>query len=308
MPPKPCKYRAKQQYPKIFCQKHAEFNFKGSKMARAKYPVKSLIKAMTLLDAVGKNQEGISIATLSQELKIGKSTVHRLLATLRDFNLVCFDPLTSNYSLGAKILEWSESVTRQNILLRLGIPVVRKLAERSGETVNLAVLDGMEVMYLAQQESPSTLRISPEIGVRLPSHCTALGKIMLSDLSAIEFKDLFDGTVKLNALTSNSITDSAQLWEHLQKVRQEGVSYDFEEAFEGGICVGALVRNHSGRGVAALSVSMPKQRLNGERLMKIRESVLDACADLSGQLGYSARHEMPMSELLGEEAPESTGD
>ncbi|MGH7868921.1 MAG: IclR family transcriptional regulator [Candidatus Dormibacteraceae bacterium] len=277
-------------------------------MARAKYPVKSLVKAMTLLDAVGKNQEGISIAALSQKLKIGKSTVHRLLATLRDFNLVYFDPLTSNYSLGAKILQWSESVTRQNLLLRLGIPVVRKLAEQSGETVNLAVLEGTEVMYLAQQESASTLRISPEIGVRLPSHCTALGKILLSDLSGPEFRSLFDGTAKLKALTPNSITDPDQLWEHLQKVGQERVAYDFEEAFEGGICVGALVRNHTGRGVAALSTSMPKQRLNGERLMRLREYVLEACEDLSRQLGYCPSLEMAMPELPAEEALKHAGD
>ena len=277
-------------------------------MARAKYPVKSLVKAMTLLDVVGKNREGISIAVLSQKLKIGKSTVHRLLATLRDFNLVYFDPLTSNYSLGAKILQWSESVTRQNLLLRLGIPVVRKLAEQSGETVNLAVLEGTEVMYLAQQESASTLRISPEIGVRLPSHCTALGKILLSDLSGQEFSNLFDGAARLKALTANSITDSGQLWEHLQKVRQERVAYDFEEAFEGGICVGALVRNHTGRGVAALSTSMPKQRLNGERLMRLREYVLEACEDLSTQLGYSPSREVPVPELPAEEALKQAGE
>jgi IclR family KDG regulon transcriptional repressor len=268
-------------------------------MTRAKYPVKSLIKAMNLLDAVSRHERGASIADLSHELKMVKSTVHRLLATLRDSNLVTFDPMTSNYSLGTKVLQWSESVVKQNLLVRLGLQTVRKLAAQCLETVNLAMLDGTEVLYLAQQESTSSLRVSAELGVRLPAHCCALGKILLSDLSANEFHLLFDSVAKLKAMTVNTITEPAQLWEHLQKVRKEGVSYDFEEAFEGGICIGALVRNYTGRGIAALSISMPKQRLSGERLLKFKEYLLEACDELSRELGYSPASETPTEKSAG---------
>ncbi len=260
-------------------------------MSQAKYPVKSLIKAMTLLDAISRHEQGISISALSQELKLGKSTVHRLLATLRELNLVSFDPLTANYSLGAKVLQWAQSVTKQNLLLRLGLPPLRKLAAQCQETVNIAVMEGTEVIYLAQLVSSNTLRIAGDVGVRMPAHCTALGKILLSDLSASEFQQLFRGIGGLKPMTSNSITDPAQLWEHLQKVRQEGVSYDFEEAFEGGVCIGALIRDYSGRGVAAISISMPKQRLSGERLIKFKEFLLEASADISRNLGSSTAAE-----------------
>ncbi len=116
----------------------------------AKYPVKSLAKALRLLDTVGRHQSGTSIAVLSKELKMGKSTVHRLLATLREFDLVWFDPSTTNYALGARILRWSDLLVKQNLLVRHGMPILRELVNTCRETANLAVLEGTEVLYVAQ--------------------------------------------------------------------------------------------------------------------------------------------------------------
>ena len=128
----------------------------------AKYPVKSLAKALRLLEFLGRRNS--NIAVLSKELKIGKSTVHRLLATLREFDLVWLDPSTSNYALGARILRWSDLLMRQNLLIRHGLPILRELMSRSRETANLAVLEGNEVLYIAQCESTERLRTSDAVG------------------------------------------------------------------------------------------------------------------------------------------------
>ncbi len=257
-------------------------------MPVAKYPVKSLAKAFTLLDALGKFENGTSIAVLSKELRMGKSTVHRLLATLREFDLVWFDASTSNYALGARILRWSDLLLRQNLLIRHGAPILRDLVQTAHETASIAVLDGLDVIFIARFESNQRLRMSEAVGSRCPSHCTALGKAILAALPEEEFRSIFHGGDSLKPMTPNSITSKEQLWNHLDKVRQEGIAFDFEENVVGGVCVGTTVRNHTGKVVAGLSISLPTQRLRGDTFVTLKDVLLRAAGHLSAELGYIA--------------------
>ncbi len=256
-------------------------------MAQAKYPVKSLAKALRLLDALGRSDSGTSIAALSKELKMGKSTIHRLLATLREFDLVWFDPSTSNYALGARILRWSDLLVRQNLVIRHGWPILRELVQACHETASLAVLEGTEVMFIARCESTQRLRMSEAVGSRNPAHSTALGKAMLAALSEKDFLKLYDDMGSLKAVTPNSITSRDKLWDHLRKVQKEGVAYDFEENVAGGVCVGTAIRNHTGNVVAGMSISLPTQRLLGDILITLKEHLVRAASRLSSELGYS---------------------
>lgn len=260
-------------------------------MTQAKYPVKSLAKAFVLLDTVGKFENGTSIAALSKELKMGKSTVHRLLATLREFDLVWFDASTSNYALGARILRWSDLLVRQNLLIRHGSPILRELVHSSHETASLAVLEGTDVVFIARFESTQRLRMSEAVGSRCPAYCTALGKSLLATLSEEEFRVVFDGIESLKPMTPNSITSKERLWDHLQQVRQDGVAYDFEENVIGGVCLGTAVRNHTGRAVAGVSISLPTQRLRGDILITLKDNLLRAAGRLSTELGYVGHRE-----------------
>jgi DNA-binding IclR family transcriptional regulator len=253
----------------------------------AKYPVKSLAKALRILDTVGRFQHGTSIAALSKELKMGKSTVHRLLATLREFDLIWFDPTTSNYALGSRILRWSDLLVQQNPLVRHGLPVLRELVSAGRETANLAVMDGADVLYVAQFESMERLRMSEAVWTRHPAHCTALGKALLASLSEEEFDQLYSKVDALKSLTANTIADKRRLKEHLQKVRNEAVAYDFEENVVGVVCLGAVVRNFTGKPIAAMSVSLPIQRLRGESLITLKEHLLNAVNRLSRELGHN---------------------
>lgn len=253
----------------------------------AKYPVKSLAKALRILDTVGRYQQGTSIAALSKELKMGKSTVHRLLATLRDFDLIWFDPTTSNYALGARILRWSDLLVQQNLLVRHGLPILRDLVSAGRETANLAILDGTDVLYVAQFESMERLRLSEAVGNRQPAHSTALGKALLATMSDEEVERLYSKVDILKSLTANTIADKRRLKEHLQKVKNEGVAYDFEENVVGVICIGAVVRDFTRKPIAAMSVSLPIQRLRGDNLITLRENLLHAVNRLSSELGYS---------------------
>ena len=268
-------------------------------MVQAKYPVKSLTKAFTLLDTLGRFENGTGIAVLSKELKIGKSTVHRLLATLREFDLVWFDPGTSSYALGPRILRWSDLLMRQNLLIRHGAPVLRDLVQASHETANIAVLQGTDVVFIDRFESSQKLRMTEAVGSRCPAHCTALGKSLLATMSEDEFRALYSGSESLKPMTPNSITTKERLWEHLQKVRQDGVAYDFEENVVGGVCLGTIVRNHTGKPVAALSISLPTQRLRGEILITLKDYLQKAASRLSSELGYVPHRELTLSTPAG---------
>jgi DNA-binding IclR family transcriptional regulator len=92
--------------------------------------------------------------------------------------------------------------------------------------------------------------------------------------------------VDLKPSTPNSITDKRRLWQHLRKVRQDGIAYDFEENVIGGVCLGTVVRNHTRKPIAAMSISTPTQRLPGEKLMSFRDYLLEAARRLSAELGY----------------------
>ena len=256
---------------------------------QAKYPVKSLAKALRILDTVGRFQHGTSIAALSKELRMGKSTVHRLLATLREFDLIWFDPATSQYALGSRILRWSDLLVRQNLLVRHGLPILRKLVDVGRETANLAVLDGSEVLYVAQVECRERLRMSEAVGTRQPAYSTALGKALLAILPEQEIDQLYGKIEAFKSLTSNTITDPRRLKEHLRKVRSEGVAYDFEENVAGVVCMGAAVRNFTGKAIAAMSISLPIQRLRGDNLITLKEHLLEAVNRLSAELGYNVR-------------------
>ena len=260
----------------------------------AKYPVKSLAKALRLLEFLGRPQEGTSIAVLSKELKIGKSTVHRLLATLREFDLVWLDPSTSNYALGARILRWSDLLMRQNLLIRHGLPILRELMSRSRETANLAVLEGNEVLYIAQCESTERLRTSDAVGTRAPAHSTSLGKAMFAMLPDEHFDEIYKNSESLERVTPNTITDRGRLKLHLQKVRQEGVAYDFEENVIGVVCIGTVVRNFTGTPIAGLSISVPTQRVRGENLSALKEQLLNAANKFSAELGYEGPANLPL--------------
>jgi len=219
---------------------------------------------------------------------MGKSTVHRLLATLREFDLIWLDPSTSNYALGSRILRWSDLLVHQNLLVRHGLPVLRDLVNVGRETANLAVLDGTDVLYMAQFESMERLRMSEAVGTRQPAHSTALGKALLASLPEEEFDQLYSKLDVLKSPTANTITAKRHLKEHLQKVRNEGLAYDFEENVVGVVCLGTVVRNFTGKPIAAMSVSMPIQRFRGERSIQLKEQLLAAANRLSTELGYNA--------------------
>lgn len=253
-----------------------------------RYPVKAVAKALRILETLGKESRDFGLVELSRELAIEKSTLHRLLGTLEVRGFVRKDPSSLRYSLGIKMLELGTAVTARSALGQAAAPALDRLAVRCQQTVNLAVLDGDEILYVAKRESSEPVQLTVEVGRRLPAHPTALGKAMLAFRPVPELRRLFSRRRRLRQFTPNTITDPGDLVRHLEEVRRAGVAVDREELVLGLRCLGAPVLDFTGYAVAAMSIAAPAVLLGEERIAELRPVLVEAVAEVSKALGGPA--------------------
>jgi DNA-binding IclR family transcriptional regulator len=249
--------------------------------------VQSVVRALTLLDALGDSRGEVGVAELSKRVGFHVSTAHRILATLVVHGYARQNSDTGRYALGAKAFHLAESYLAQMDLRRIVRPGLERLGQETGETANLVIRDGREALYLDKVESPQSLRIFSRIGRRAPLHCTAAGKLILADKPKAEVDALL-GRGPLEPLTKHTVTSIPQLRRELLKIREQGYALDREECEEGGCCIAAPLRNASCRVEAALSVSGPTLRLTPARLEELIPIVCRIAREVSVQLGCAA--------------------
>jgi DNA-binding IclR family transcriptional regulator len=179
----------------------------------------------------------------------------------------------------------------QSFLNRLDLPEIARasmstLSQTSNETVHLAILDGTDMLYVGKVNSPQSVRMHSSIGTRNAIYCTAVGKAVLAFLP-LEERDALVDQITLVARTPNTITDKAALTKHLELVRAQGFAVDDIENEPGIRCAGAPIFDHTGRPIAAISVSGPAYRLSNAQLAELVEAVVTASRAISGELGHA---------------------
>lgn len=249
-------------------------------------PVKSLIKALRILDALGDCPGGLGITELSGVLKSPKSTVHRLVATLETVGYLFFDSSTAKYALGSRVARLGEQLNQQFPLLTFGVPALEELTRECKEASHLAIREGAEVVYISHEEIKEPIRVSFGMGHRAPVYCTAGGKVFLAGLSNSEILTLYKNKRKFERRTPRTITNLDDLLSAVTTVRKEGIAYDDEEYLPGLCCIAAPVRDFSSRTIAAISLTAMKLRMTAERRALFKEALLRASAELSEKLGF----------------------
>lgn len=249
-------------------------------------PVKSLIKALRILDTLADCPGGMGITELSGQLRAPKSTVHRLIATLEEVGYAVFDHPTAKYLLGSKVARLGEQLSHQSSLLTFGVPALEALTRECREASHLAILEGTEVVYISREESKEPMRISFATGHRAPAYCTALGKAFLAGLSDAEIRMLYKNNRHLARLTPRTRTRLQDILAEAAAIRKEGIAYDNEEYMPGLRCIAAPIKDFSGRTIAAMSLSMFKHKMTAERKSFFKDALFQASADLSEKLGY----------------------
>jgi DNA-binding IclR family transcriptional regulator len=248
-------------------------------------PVGVVTKVLRILETLHEAPSGLQLKDVAHQTAINKSTAYRFLAHLEHEGYV-FRDSTGAYAIGVRLARLASGSSYQTTLRKLSRPILQQLWRLTGETVNLAVLDGREVLYLDVMESSHTVRLVSQVGIRRPVYCTALGKVMLAFIPEEEHPYFFSG-MTFERFTPQTLKSVAQLRKDFASIRQRGYSIDNEEAYLGSRCIGAPIFDSSGKVAAAVSVSGPTTRVTKEKVPSFAGAAKSAAAAISRSLGYA---------------------
>ncbi|GAA0313040.1 IclR family transcriptional regulator [Kineococcus aurantiacus] len=245
--------------------------------------MQSVDRAVSLLQALALRGSA-GLTELSLDVGIHKSTVFRLLATLEARGLVEQDAGRGRYRLGQTARRLAAGATGSTDVAASAHPIAQELATTAGETVNVVISDGQEVVTVDQVTGGAIVSSSDWVGRRAPLHATAAGKVFLAAMAPAQLTAAL--RAGLPRLTDATITDRSALRAQLAEVRARGWASVFEEHEVGLVVIAAPLRDADGRTVGALTLGGPSYRVNAATLPGLTELLLDAAARASWRLGH----------------------
>ncbi len=234
--------------------------------------------AITIVEYIG-SRGAVQPVEIARDKGLARANVHRLLATLEAIGYVERDQ-EGNYILTFKLFELGNTVPYSRRLIDTARPSMLRLAQLTGETVNIAVLFDDEVLYIDKVEAMTYLKLDRSIGSSDPVHCTSLGKILLA-FEEEERREKILERIELKALTPNTITDGQRLRRELQRVRLEGVARDRQELSLDVNCIAAPVTDSHGGVLSAVSISGPAERFKDEKIERHLPNLLATVREIS---------------------------
>lgn len=231
--------------------------------------IRSIGKAFTVLEIIGREKE-LGIAEMVKELKWKKSTIHRIASTLEVLGYLEQNPATSKYRLSLKLFSLGNLTQTRLNLHAAALPFLQKLQSDTGESIYLGVMDRHEVLYVEHLPSQHLLQPLVQLGSRAPLHCTAIGKVLISELNVDELRTIFR-TSGLKKSTPHTITNLKALERALAEIRKKGFAIDNQEYHVGIRSIAAPIRDGAGRVIAGISVAGPTVRLSVDNLRSMSD-------------------------------------
>jgi len=254
-----------------------------------RYLINSILRACKILKSFSGDKAHFKISDLARQLHLDRSTTYRILLSLERAGFVAKNKEAGTYSLGLAAFEIGNAYLRQTDLIQVSKPVMEDLASKAQETVHLAVLSDIEIVYVDKVDSPRTLGVMSKLGQRGPLHCTSLGKALLAFQPEHEQTRIIQ-KIRMTPFTSRTITSKQKLIEELRVIKKQGYALDRREIEEDVECIGAPILNYLGNVIAALSISGPQRKMGTPREKQFIRDVVKAAALISSKMGY---HEMP---------------
>ncbi|MFI1965059.1 IclR family transcriptional regulator [Streptomyces pathocidini] len=245
--------------------------------------VQSVDRAVSVLEILARLGEA-GVTEIADELGVHKSTAFRLLGVLENRGLVGQEKERGKYYLGAGVLRLAGAAAIRLDISQEGAPVCRTLAEETGETANIAVLDGDAAVNIMQARGAAAVTAYNWLGRRTALHATASGKVLLAHLATERRERLL--ARKLARFTEHTIADGAALREQLESAARLGFACASEELEIGLNAVAAPVRGHDGAVIGAIGASGPAYRMTSGRLPELAESAAKAALELSRRMGF----------------------
>lgn len=253
-------------------------------MDESKGKVKSLSKAIDILDVLSVSRRGLSLSELSERCGYPKSTTHALASTMRDRGLVRQLP-NGDYALGMRLFEYGSAVSRGFDISELSRPYLESLSSLTGANSVISLIDGESAVSFDYAVSSSGVQILPEIGVRLPLHCTSQGKLMLAYMPQSRVRSLFRRQT-MRQYTRHTIIETEQLMRQLAEIRDKGYSVEDGEYKVGLRSVSAPVFDAAGEVRYALTTIGFFRRVSADDFVNAVKMTVNQAAMLSTAWGF----------------------
>jgi len=246
--------------------------------------VQSLCRALSILNVIADDDHGLTMTDIAQRAGLPLSTTHRLLTTLQHERYVRFDNDHSLWRMGVQAFIIGNAFVRSRDIIATSRPFMMGLMEQSGETVNLAVADQGECIYLAQVECRQMMRVQAKPGSRVPMHSSAVGKALLAAMPDEKARKFLAMRV-LERGTDKTVVDLKSLCKEIEEVRDHGFARDDEEHCIGLRCVASVIYDEFGAPMAAVSLSGPLARIGDDRFPELGSMVKDTARSITAAMG-----------------------
>lgn len=244
----------------------------------------TILKAGQVLDLFNRETPEWGVSEVAGELGTPKSSAHALLSTLAEIGLLR-QTEGGRYRLGWKMLDFGQILIDTTEFRAEARAAMEELESQYRETVHLAVLDDNVVVYVDKLQGQQAVQVAiTSLGVRLPGHCSAVGKVLLADQPWPRVVKIMEEQ-GMPRFTENTITNINRFHTELETVKQQGYGYDLEEIIPDLCCVAAPIFDHNGKVIAALSMSIPSYRFERSK-KEFRTAVVRSCQKVSRNLGY----------------------
>jgi IclR family acetate operon transcriptional repressor len=255
----------------------------SASMRAARETGSALGKAIAMLEAVIDDDYPVTLPDLARRLDMPRQTAHRVIRQLVELGLLQRDVAQDQYSVGGRMHRLARRALQRSSYAGAAHAVLVELMERLGETCNLGILDGHEVLYVDRVECNWPLRVRLEAGSHVPLHCTAIGKLLIAHMSD-SARDRLLKAIPLKRYTENTLTERRALDRSFAEILEHGYSVNNEEFALGLIAVAVPVRDATGEVVAGLAVHAPAARMSLDKAVAHLPLLEDGAARISDVL------------------------
>jgi len=246
----------------------------------------TLARAFSILDCFSVDQPRLGVRELARQVRMSRSTVGRLLATMCSAGVLNQDPITRCYMMGPKVLAWNAVYTSGLDIRNKARPALDELHRATCETISLYVLDGDERMCVDRIESSESLRMTTRVGERLPIHIEASGKVLLAFVAPGLRKEIISRVYRKSSASGKRSSREALL-DDLKKIQAQGYAVSHGERAAGASCVSAPVFDATGKPIAAITISGPTIRMTDDKISEYASRVMAVAKEVSQAMGLN---------------------
>ena len=248
-------------------------------------PMTSLLKAVSILQCFSYDEPELGIPDIVRKVEMPRTTVHRILSTLIKTGLLNRKNNTGKYRIGPALYMMGSLYLGTTDILLAAEPVTELLNELTQESIKLSVFDRGNIVVIKKEESRYAFRYHHAVGAILPAYASAMGKAFLSELTEMELDCLYPNE-ELKPLTNKTIATKTKLKQELKQIRGTGVSFDMDQNTEGLSGPASVIRDASGKAVAAMCAGVPTYSFNEERKQRLAKLIKMGASLISYRLGY----------------------